>query len=76
MSCAPNTNTLRSMWTVNDPIGQQRRSNGRLHYLDHLKVALVGLVVLHHTAQPYGPPDWWYVEGTARWEPLERFTVV
>jgi peptidoglycan/LPS O-acetylase OafA/YrhL len=39
-------------------------------------VALVGLVVLHHAAQPYGPPDWWYVQGTTRWEPLERFTVV
>ncbi|MGZ0148550.1 acyltransferase family protein [Kribbella sp. WER1] len=60
------------MWTVNDPSGQSTR----LDYLDRLKLGLVVLVVLHHTAQPYGPPDWWYVQGAARWEPLERFTVV
>ncbi|MFF0269099.1 acyltransferase family protein [Kribbella sp. NPDC004536] len=60
------------MWTVNAPIGQ----SARLDFLDRLKLGLVGLVVLHHAAQPYGPPDWWYVQGTERWEPLERFTVV
>ncbi|MGW7687047.1 acyltransferase family protein [Kribbella sp. NPDC054772] len=58
------------MRTVKSPVGQ------RLQYLDRLKLALVVLVVLHHAAQPYGPPDWWYVHGTGRWEPLERFTVV
>ncbi|TWD82483.1 surface polysaccharide O-acyltransferase-like enzyme [Kribbella amoyensis] len=63
------------MWTVNNPVGQ-RPARGRLHFLDHLKVALVVLVVLHHAAQPFGPPDWWYVTGTDRWEPLGRFTVV
>ncbi|GAA1600943.1 acyltransferase [Kribbella hippodromi] len=57
------------MWTANNPTGQ-------LHYLNHLKLGLVVLVVLHHVAQPYGPPDWWYVQGTDRWQPLERFTVV
>ncbi len=47
-----------------------------MHYVDHLKLGLVGLVVLHHAAQPYGPPDWWYVLGVERWKPLEAFTVV
>jgi glucans biosynthesis protein C len=35
----------------------------RLHYLDHLKVALTCLVVAHHAGQPYGGSNgFWYVE--------------
>ncbi|BCB92097.1 acyltransferase family protein [Phytohabitans suffuscus] len=32
-----------------------------LHYLDNLRVAMILMVVVHHAAQAYGPPDWWYV---------------
>ncbi|RKN39028.1 acyltransferase family protein [Streptomyces hoynatensis] len=39
---------------------------GRLRWLDNLRLALTVLVVLHHALQPYGPADWWYVEGGRR----------
>ncbi|MFI1733711.1 hypothetical protein ACH40E_31750 [Streptomyces acidicola] len=39
------------------------RSTRRLDWLDNLRIALTVLVVIHHAAQPYGPADWWYVEG-------------
>lgn len=32
-----------------------------LHYLDNLRVVMILMVVVHHAAQAYGPPDWWYV---------------
>ncbi|MFE1166433.1 acyltransferase family protein [Nocardiopsis sp. NPDC058789] len=57
------------MWTANDPYGQHAHppvDSGRLHYLDHLKLLLIALVVLLHAAQPYGPADWWYFEGQAQ----------
>ncbi|WP_406148148.1 acyltransferase [Streptomyces sp. NBC_01012] len=38
----------------------------RLAWLDNLRIALTLLVVVHHAAQPYGPSDWWYVEGQPR----------
>ncbi|MFD7159703.1 acyltransferase family protein [Kribbella sp. NPDC059898] len=47
-----------------------------MYYLDYLKLGLVVLVILHHTAQPYGPPDWWYVQGGDRSKLLWSFTVV
>ncbi|WP_329054032.1 acyltransferase [Streptomyces violaceus] len=39
------------------------RVEHRLAWLDNLRIALTVLVVLHHAAQPYGPADWWYIEG-------------
>ncbi|MFC0528755.1 acyltransferase family protein [Phytohabitans kaempferiae] len=38
------------------------RTRPYLHYLDNLRVAMILLVVVHHAAQAYGPPDWWYVQ--------------
>lgn len=48
----------------------------RLRYLDNLKIALMMLVVAHHAAQPYGPGDWWYVQGGERAGVLASFTTV
>jgi glucan biosynthesis protein C len=33
----------------------------RIYFLDHLKVLLAVLVVLHHSAQPYGPGGGWWI---------------
>lgn len=54
--------------------GQEGTS--RLRYLDSIKVALSALVILHHAAQPYGPMDWWYIEGqpSAQW--IDDFAVL
>ncbi|NYD46509.1 peptidoglycan/LPS O-acetylase OafA/YrhL [Actinomadura luteofluorescens] len=70
------------MWTGRevapgaDPGVAGRSFGGRLHYLDSIRIALSALVILHHAAQPYGPVDWWYVEGEpkARW--IEDFAVL
>ena len=36
----------------------------RIHYIDHLRVLLAGLVILHHTAITYGGSgSWFYTEG-------------
>jgi len=48
----------------------------RMDYLDNLRVALVMLVVAHHAAQAYGPPDWWYFRGDRRSWLLATFSVV
>ena len=32
----------------------------RLHYVDHLRVLLTALVILHHAAITYGAPGGWY----------------
>lgn len=34
------------------------------------------LVILHHAAQPYGPMDWWYVEGQPRAQWIADFAVL
>ncbi|NJQ01255.1 acyltransferase family protein [Streptomyces zingiberis] len=57
-----------------EPPGPDRRS--RLAWLDHLRIALTILVVLHHAAQPYGPADWWYVEGQPRTPALATLSAV
>lgn len=49
---------------------------GRLHYIDSIRVALSVLVILHHAAQPYGPMDWWYVEGQPKVRWIEDFAVL
>ncbi|TDC55287.1 acyltransferase [Actinomadura sp. KC345] len=49
---------------------------GRLHYLDSIRIALSALVILHHAAQPYGPVDWWYVEGEPKAQWIEDFAVL
>ena len=33
----------------------------RIYFLDSLKVLLAVLVVLHHSAQPYGPGGGWWI---------------
>lgn len=48
----------------------------RLRWLDRLRVALTVLVVVHHAAQPYGPDDWWYVEGQPRHAALGTLSAV
>jgi len=46
------------------PVQAGTGSNARLFYIDHLRVALVILVVLHHVALVYGAsvPDFYYLE--------------
>ncbi|WP_234383332.1 acyltransferase family protein [Streptomyces dysideae] len=48
----------------------------RLDWLDNLRIALTVLVVVHHAAQPYGPADWWYVEGRPRTPALATLSAV
>lgn len=48
---------------TSEPTAPGTRPALRLAWLDNLRIALTVLVVLHHAAQPYGPSDWWYVEG-------------
>lgn len=48
----------------------------RLDWLDNLRIALTVLVVVHHAAQPYGPADWWYVEGQPRTPALATLSAV
>jgi glucan biosynthesis protein C len=42
-------------------------------HLDNLKVALTALVVVHHAAQPYGPPEDWPVRSGTAGLPLGPF---
>ncbi|MFF2326751.1 MULTISPECIES: acyltransferase [unclassified Streptomyces] len=48
----------------------------RLDWLDNLRITLTVLVVVHHAAQPYGPADWWYVEGQSRTPALASLSAV
>ncbi|MGW0762923.1 acyltransferase family protein [Streptomyces sp. NPDC002814] len=61
-------------------LSAQRRSpvpvGHRLAWLDNLRIALTVLVVVHHAAQPYGPADWWYVEGQPRSGALATLSAV
>ena len=36
-------------------------STSRIYFLDNLKVLIAVLVVLHHSAQPYGPGGGWWI---------------
>jgi glucan biosynthesis protein C len=36
-------------------------ATSRIYFLDNLKVFLAILVVLHHSAQPYGPGGGWWI---------------
>ncbi|NNH70540.1 acyltransferase family protein [Nocardia uniformis] len=45
-------------------------------FLDNLKVLLIVLVIGLHAAQPYGPADWWYVEGDAGLDWLPGLTAM
>ncbi|HLU96029.1 MAG TPA: acyltransferase [Thermobifida alba] len=58
------------------PAGTGTPGTARLYYLDNLRLFLIVLVVILHAAQPYGPADWWYVEGTERAPALARWTTV
>jgi len=50
-------------------------SNKRLLYIENLRVALMGLVILQHAVRAYGTTVWWFVrDGQAPL--LERFTAV
>ncbi|MFL5996960.1 MAG: acyltransferase family protein [Streptomyces sp.] len=51
-------------------------ASSRLDWLDNLRIALTVLVVIHHAAQPYGPADWWYVEGQPRTGALATLSAV
>ncbi|MFJ7237851.1 acyltransferase [Streptomyces olivaceus] len=69
------------MYTRHAPPSTPPSSSGppggrRLDWLDNLRVALTVLVVLHHAAQPYGPADWWYVEGEPRAGALATLSAV
>jgi len=47
-----------------------------LHYLDNLRVAMILMVVVHHAAQAYGPPDWWYFHGDQHADVLATLSAV
>lgn len=50
-------------------------SDKRLLYIENLRVALMGLVILQHAVRAYGTTVWWFVQdGQAPL--LERFTAV
>lgn len=51
-------------------------SGTRMDHLDNLRVALIVLVVAHHVAQAYGPPDWWYFRSDRRTDLLTTFSAV
>lgn len=52
--------------TGTTPVSPQPAKDPRLDWLDTLRIALTILVVAHHSAQAYGPADWWYVEDGPR----------
>ncbi len=70
------------MWTGKVPVAAPASAAAeetppkRLHYLDSIKIVLSVLVVAHHAAQPYGPMDWWYVEGQPRAQWIEDLAVL
>ncbi|WP_328770072.1 acyltransferase family protein [Streptomyces sp. NBC_00286] len=68
------------MDTPSSLLSEQSRSPApaahRLAWLDNLRIALTILVVVHHAAQPYGPADWWYVEGQPRTRALATLSAV
>ncbi|MFF2728941.1 acyltransferase family protein [Streptomyces sp. NPDC058008] len=66
--------TLRSGTATPPP--SPRPSGRRLDWLDNLRIALTVLVVLHHAAQPYGPADWWYVEGRPHNQALATLSAI
>ncbi|WP_151485284.1 acyltransferase family protein [Streptomyces albicerus] len=68
------------MDTPSSLLSEQSRSPApaahRLAWLDNLRIALTVLVVVHHAVQPYGPADWWYVEGQPRTGALATLSAV
>lgn len=65
------------MYTLNSGTPPEvPRNVRRLEWLDNLRIALTVLVVVHHAAQPYGPEDWWYVEGQPRTPALATLSAV
>ncbi|MBP8534568.1 acyltransferase family protein [Streptomyces sp. MK37H] len=65
---------------MNTPVvtdhGVRRASEARLPWLDHLRIAVTVLVVVHHAAQPYGPDDWWYVQSHPRSDALATLSAL
>lgn len=50
--------------TINSPEAKplwKTAATPRMYFLDNLKVLLAVLVVLHHSAQPYGPGGGWWI---------------
>ncbi|MCI3240609.1 MULTISPECIES: acyltransferase family protein [Streptomyces] len=62
--------------SLSSPPRAPGRTAHRLAWLDNLRIALTVLVVLHHAAQPYGPADWWYVQGQPRTGALATLSAV
>jgi fucose 4-O-acetylase-like acetyltransferase len=46
-------------------------STSRIYFLDNLKVLLTILVVLHHSAQPYGPGGGWWIASDPNQTPID-----
>ncbi|MEV7090448.1 acyltransferase [Streptomyces sp. NPDC093085] len=61
---------------VRPPGTRPSHAPNRLAWLDTLRIVLTVLVVVHHAAQPYGPADWWYVEGQPRNPALATLSAV
>lgn len=61
---------------LSKPVHAAPAARGRLDWLDNLRVVLTVLVVVHHAAQPYGPADWWYVQGQPQSEALATLATV
>lgn len=52
---------------VSNPSVQPISSGSKILYIDHLKILLTGLVVLHHACVTYaGPGSWYYSEKTLK----------
>ncbi|HEY4323482.1 MAG TPA: acyltransferase [Mucilaginibacter sp.] len=57
-----NTHTLESRSPSGQSSGFRKTPVAKINYLDHLKVLLTILVVLHHAFITYGAPGGWYFQ--------------
>ena len=52
---------------VKNPIRSVEKNKQRLHYLDHIRVALTVLVIAHHASQAYAPMSGkWLISNPAK----------
>jgi surface polysaccharide O-acyltransferase-like enzyme len=62
---------------ANNPIQSVEKDKQRLHYLDHIKVALTVLVIAHHASQAYAPmSSSWLISNPTKSAVLMPFATV
>jgi peptidoglycan/LPS O-acetylase OafA/YrhL len=50
-----------------------KKEKEHLFFIDHIRIALIVLVISHHAGQAYGPGGWWYFQEGESIEWLKRF---